>query len=112
MNQNKFRAWHEDAKEYCEGSTSDMFAWIAEGQPVTLEQFIGLQDSSRVDYCVGDIAEFPNGDRFIIEMEDWLEVFVVWIGHPECEDQAKELDRISEAKIIGNKHINPELIKL
>ena len=74
-------------------------------------QFIGLQDKSGVDYYVGDIGMFPDGDMFIVKMEEWLEVYIDWISEPECEDQARDLPRISNATIIGNIHQNPELIK-
>jgi hypothetical protein len=111
MNQIKFRAWHNEAKEYCEGSTSNMFSWIDDGQPITLEQFIGFKDKGGVNFCVGDIGEFSNGDRFIVSLEDWLEIYIDWIGEPECEDQARDLYRIGNATIIGNIHQNPELIE-
>jgi hypothetical protein len=73
--------------------------------------FIGLQDNHDVDFYVGDIGEFPNGDRFIVSMQDWLEVYIDWIGEPECEDQARDLPRISKATIIGNIRQHSELIK-
>jgi hypothetical protein len=74
--------------------------------------FIGLQDNHDVDFYVGDIGEFTNGDRFIVKIEDWLEVYIDWIGEPEFEDQARDLYRIGNAKIIGNIHQHSELIKL
>jgi hypothetical protein len=52
----KFRAWHCEAQEYCEGSTSNMFSWIDAGQPVALEQYFDLQDINGVNYCVGDLV--------------------------------------------------------
>lgn len=65
-------------------------------------QFTGLKDKNEKEYYIGDIGEFDNGDKFVLRMEDWLEVYVDWIGEPECEDQARDLYRISSAKIIGN----------
>jgi hypothetical protein len=80
--------------------------------PETVGQFTGLQDKNCVDFYVGDVGEFTNGDRFIVKIESWLEIYIDWIGEPECEDQARDLYRISNAKIIGTIHQNPELIKL
>jgi hypothetical protein len=82
--------------------------------PESVGQLTGIQDKNDVDFYVGDIGEFPNGDRFIVAMEDWLEVYIQWIGEPECEDQARNLYRISKSTIIGNEHINhinPELLE-
>ena len=79
--------------------------------PESVGQFTGPQDKNGVDIYVGDIGEFENGDKFIVEMEDWLEVSINWIDEPECEDQLRDLYRISKATIIGNIHQNPELIK-
>lgn len=74
-------------------------------------QFTGLTDNTGKDYYIGDIGEFENGDKFCLKMEnEMLEVYVDWIGEPECEDQARDLDSIGRAKIIGNIHQHPELI--
>jgi hypothetical protein len=56
MRQIKFRAWHGELKEYCEGTTSNMFSWIDDGQPITLEQYFDLQDKNGINYCVGDLV--------------------------------------------------------
>ena len=74
-------------------------------------QYIGLKDKEGKEFYHYDIAEFQNGDRFIVLREDWLEFYVEYIGEPKCEDQARDLYRISKAKIIGNKFENPELLK-
>lgn len=75
------------------------------------EQFIGLHDKDKKEWYVGDIGEFDNGDRFIIKMEDYLNVHIQWIGNAECEDQARDLYCIERARCIGNKHQNIELLK-
>ena len=109
----KFRAWHRSAKEIIFPKKQwHLFAWDEdEKQPIIIMQYIGLKDIEEKEFYHYDIAEFPNGDRFIILQEDWLEFYVEWIGEPECEDQARDLYRISKAKIIGNKFENPELLK-
>jgi len=76
-----------------------------------LMQFAGLADNNGKDYYIGDIGQFDNGDKFYLAMENWLEVWAQWIGNPECEDQARDLYRISNSKIIGNIHQNPELME-
>jgi uncharacterized phage protein (TIGR01671 family) len=57
VRQIKFRAWHGESKVYCEGSTSNMFSWIDDGQPITLEQFTGLQDKDGGNIYEGDILQ-------------------------------------------------------
>jgi hypothetical protein len=44
-------------------------------------------------------------------MKEWLEVSINWIDEPECEDQIKDLYRISESNIVGNIYQNPELLE-
>ena len=74
-------------------------------------QFTGLTTESGQDMYIGDICEFDDGDRFVLKMEDWLEVYVDWIGDPQCEDQARDLYRITRAKVIGNIHQDAELME-
>jgi hypothetical protein len=73
-------------------------------------QYIGLKDKTGRKFYKDDIGEFDNGNRFFIDCEEWLEFFVSWIGEPECEDQARDLYRIEESKIIGNRHENKDLL--
>ena len=75
-----------------------------------LMQFTGLTDKNGIDYYLGDIGEFSNGDKFYLAMEGWLEVYIEWIGQPECEDQGRDLYRIGNAKIIGNIHQHSHLL--
>lgn len=79
-------------------------------ESLVLMQHIGLLDRNGKEYYIGDIGEFENGDRFVLKMEDWLEVYVEWVGEVECEDQARDLYRINKAEIIGNIYENPDLL--
>ena len=76
----------------------------------TVGQFTGLQDKNGIDYYLGDIGEFSNGDKFYLAMEGWLEVYIEWIGQPECYHQGRDLYRIGNAKIIGNIHQHSHLL--
>lgn len=73
-------------------------------------QYIELRDKEGGFFFVGDIGEFDNGDKFKLILEKHLEVIVCWIGDPECEDQARDLYRIADAKIIGNVFETPFLL--
>lgn len=64
MREIKFRAWHAEAEEYCDGTTANMFSWLQDGQSVILEQYTGLKDCERVEIyevilsrCHTDIPE-------------------------------------------------------
>jgi hypothetical protein len=74
-------------------------------------QYTGLKDAKGDEICVGYILEFDNKDRFVIKEEEWLELYIEWIGEPLCSDQARDLYRIGKATIIGNIYQNPELLK-
>lgn len=127
----KFRAWDKIRKEMYnwdnyygpfigfdgklyeteEGAGPNPLTYMAlSEESLVLMQYTGLLDRNDKKYYIGDIGEFDNGDRFVLGMEDWLEVCVIWIGEPECEDQARDLYRISKAKIIGNEFENPDLL--
>ena len=55
MREIKFRAWHKEAREYCEGTTANMFRWLEDGKPIILEQYTGLKDKNGVEIYDGDL---------------------------------------------------------
>lgn len=115
MREIKFRAWKLSEKRMIYWEELSESSYLADAlDRIYLEevmQYIGLKDDNDKKYYIGDIGEFENGDRFILRMEDWLEVYVYWIGETECEDQARYLYKIESAKIIGNEFENPELLE-
>lgn len=106
----KFRAWDGDNMQPWEAVKSWHFNWL-EAVTHIFMQYTGLLDKNNKEYYIGDIGRFDNGDTFHLSLEEWLEVVIVWIGDPECEDQARDLYRIENAKIIGNIYESPELLK-
>lgn len=78
-------------------------------EDVELMQYTGLRDAKNEEWYHEDIGEFPNGDKFIIKCEEWLEFFIEWVSEPKCEDQTRDFYRITNAVKIGNKYENPEL---
>lgn len=117
MREIKFRAWNNKEKEWY---YFDLQKIIGDGSPIVIAikmkviqpmQHIGLKDKNGKEWFINDVGEFENGDRFVLKMEDWLEVSASWIGDPECEDQVRDLYRIENAKNIGNICENPELLK-
>ncbi|MEE9451056.1 MAG: YopX family protein [Ignavibacteriaceae bacterium] len=118
----KFRAWDKKEKRFIQhvhlnddGSVSFLNSealWqFDEDERLIIQFYIGLTSSNNEEWYVSDIGEFPNGDKFILKEEDWLEVFADWIGDPECEEQTKELYRIENAKKIGNYFENKNLLE-
>jgi len=106
----EFRAWHEDAKEYCKGSVSNMFKWVEDGQPVFLEQFTGLLDCNGVKIFEGDLLNFREPLDYkpmIAEFKDGA--FRVAIGR-----WVMVLDELyvksNELVVVGNIHQHPELL--
>ena len=121
MREIEFRFWDKVCKRminpgdekhlkiYLNGCMAIEGVWCT--SDIELMQYIGIEDAAGKEFYIGDIARFNNGDTFQICKEEWLQVYVDWIGDPECEDQTRDLYRIGNATIIGNIYQNPELLK-
>jgi hypothetical protein len=121
MREIKFRAWDVIEQKMWEPIVGKNGVLMASNQlggfvqfPAyqdPLMQYTGLKDKNGADYFIGDVGQFDNGDRFVLRLEDWLEVYADWIGDAACEDQVRDLYRISAAENIGNIYENPELLE-
>jgi len=69
----RFRAWHKDAKEMLQsrqqGYHGNVFAWLAEGQPVEIMQYIGRNDENDNEICEGDLVKVSNPKQQIQNIE-------------------------------------------
>lgn len=122
----KFRFWDSKDKEWLQDSKSETdiydFAFKADmnwdfidkhdaQERVVVMQYTGLKDKNDKEIYISDICQFENGDTFVLKIESWLEICVDWIGEPKCEDQARDLCRIRNAKVIGNIYENENLLE-
>jgi len=57
-----------------------------------------------------DIVEFDEDERLHVLMEEFMGFYVDDIGDEECADFVTELNRLSDARIIGNSLIDKGLL--
>ncbi len=113
MREIKFRGWYcrEDGKKpltemLFDVRPGDCLKWKNEGQPITVMQYTGLNDSKDVEIYEGDILSYPapfNHQKGLVlwfpklarlEIDLWEDLFSI------CKD----------IEVIGNIYQNPELI--
>jgi uncharacterized phage protein (TIGR01671 family) len=109
MRELKFRAWHETAKDYSKGRTSNMFQWIEEGQPIILEQYTGLKDKCCTEIYEGDIV---SGVLYRDYSEHIGKIVFDYNGYMiVTKEKSMTLKLTEDLIVIGNIHQNAKLLE-
>ena len=100
MNTPRFKAWHKEAKEFCEGTTSNMFAWIDQGQPIVLLQFTGIIRGT-LQVWEGDIFYVAGTGNCVVSLDPYLGTMFI----SEDGEESSWIDELAEDNIgryLGN----------
>ena len=110
MREIKFRAWHKTDKIFCDGTKSNMFGWMDEGQDIELMQYTGLNDKNGASIYEGDIVEYEyDKNNYRVEFINGsfkLRRFyknIINLSFIDC-DYGKEI------QVIGNIYENYEIL--
>lgn len=112
--EHKYRAWHSGNKygegaEMLFGRPDEVFRWLQEGQPVTIEQWTGLTDKNGTSIFEGDIV------RIEYHHDQWPIIYkTASFGYIDRPGKINEqfcrigVNHSDDMEVIGNIHTDKE----
>ena len=109
MREIKFRAWDGEMMKPCNVLTDGKYTGMLGVFNYPVMQYTGLKDKNFVEIYDNDLITNPSRNGNKPHVVEWSETFGGWVGLYKGLAYliAQEL---SEIKVIGNIHENPELL--